>query len=77
LAFRRGVDVATRQGASLFALRSAVRLVHVAGGMGGTRDLLVGARGALPQVSGLAEVSDADGLIATMPNPVRESGHGQ
>ena len=74
LAFRKGVDVATRQGASLFALRSAVRLVHLAGGMGGTRDLLVGARGALPRVSGLADVSDADALIARVPNPARESG---
>jgi tetratricopeptide (TPR) repeat protein len=74
LAFRKGVDVATRQGASLFALRSAVRLVQLAGGMDGTRDLLVGARHALPQVSGLAEVSNADALIATVQDPARESG---
>jgi hypothetical protein len=65
LAFRKGVDVATRQGASLFALRSAVRLVRLAGGMDGTRDLLVVARGTLPRVSGLAEASVADALLAT------------
>jgi DNA-binding winged helix-turn-helix (wHTH) protein/predicted ATPase len=65
LAFRKGLDVATRQGASLFALRSAVRLVHLAGGTGGTRDLLVSARGGLPRVSRLAEALVADGLLAT------------
>ena len=74
VAFRKGVDVATRQGASLFGLRSALRLVHLAGGRDGTRDLLVDARGALPQVSGLAEVTVADAVIAKAPDPARESG---
>jgi DNA-binding winged helix-turn-helix (wHTH) protein len=74
LELRKGVDVATRQGASLFALRSAVRLVSLAGGMDGTLDLLIGARGRLPRVSGLAEALDADALIAMAPDPARESG---
>jgi predicted ATPase len=74
LAFRKGVDVATRQGASLFALRSAVRLVHLAGGLDGTRDLLLVARGTLPRDSGLAEASVADALLATAPDPARVSG---
>jgi DNA-binding winged helix-turn-helix (wHTH) protein/tetratricopeptide (TPR) repeat protein len=73
-AFRQGVDVATRQGASLFAVRSAVRLVHLAGGRDGNRDLLVAARGALPRISGLAEASEADALLAAAPNPARASG---
>ena len=64
LALRKAVDVATRQGASLFALRSAVRLVQVAGGVDGTRDLLVVARGTLPRTSGLPEASEADALLA-------------
>jgi tetratricopeptide (TPR) repeat protein len=62
-ALRKGVDVATRQGASLFALRSAVRLVHSAGGMGGNRDLLVAARGTVARDSGLAEAAEADALL--------------
>ena len=66
-ALRKAVDVATRQGASLFALRSAVRLVQVAGGLDGTRDLLVVARGTLPPTSGLPEASEADALLADAP----------
>jgi DNA-binding winged helix-turn-helix (wHTH) protein/tetratricopeptide (TPR) repeat protein len=62
-ALRKGVDIATRQGASLFALRSAVRLVHLAGGMDGNRDLLVAARGTVARNSGLAEAAEADALL--------------
>ena len=64
LALRKSVDVATRQGASLFALRSAVRLVRLVGAEEGTRDLLVAARGALPRTSGLPEAAEADALLA-------------
>jgi hypothetical protein len=37
----------------------------------GTRDLLVVARGALPRISSLAEASEADALLATVPDPAR------
>jgi hypothetical protein len=40
----------------------------------GARDLLVVARGTLPRTSGLAEASEADALLATAPDPARESG---
>jgi DNA-binding winged helix-turn-helix (wHTH) protein/tetratricopeptide (TPR) repeat protein len=73
VALRKAVDVATRQGASLFALRSAIRFVHVAGGVDGARDLLVVARGTLPRTSGLAEASEADALLAMAPSPTRAS----
>jgi tetratricopeptide (TPR) repeat protein len=74
IAFRKAVDVATRQGANLFALRAAIRLVRVAGSVDGTPDLLVRARGALPQDSGLDEASEADALLATAPRPALEAG---
>jgi DNA-binding winged helix-turn-helix (wHTH) protein/predicted ATPase len=61
-ALRKAVDVATRQGASLFAVRSAVRLVRVAGGVE-NRDLLVAARGMLARNSSLAEAAEADALL--------------
>ena len=64
-ALRTGVNVATRQGASLFALRSAVRLVEFDGGENGNRDLLVAVRSKLPRISGLVELSEADALLAT------------
>jgi predicted ATPase len=73
-AFRTGVDVATRQGANLFALRSALRLFDVADGADGARDLLIVARGTLPAVSTLAEASAADARLATAPNPARQDG---
>ena len=73
LALRKAVQVATRQGASLFALRSAVRLIHLSGGLDGTRDLLVAARTTLPRISSLAEASEADALLASAPDPARES----
>jgi len=60
LALRKSIAVATRQGASLFALRSAFRLVGVAGRGDGDRDLLIAARSALPAESRLAEASAAD-----------------
>ena len=63
-ALRKAVEVATRQGANLFALRSAVRLVQLAGGVDGTRDLLVVARGALPRASVVPEATEADALLA-------------
>jgi DNA-binding winged helix-turn-helix (wHTH) protein/tetratricopeptide (TPR) repeat protein len=72
LALRTAVDVATRQGASLFALRSAIRLVHLAGD--GARDLLIVARANLPRTSGLAEASEADALLARAPDPTHASG---
>ena len=62
-ALRKAVDVATRQGASLFALRSALRLVELADGADGARDLLVVARGTLPRTSVLPEASEADALL--------------
>jgi hypothetical protein len=74
MALRKGVDVATRQGATLFALRSAVRLVQLAGDVDGARDLLVAARAKLPRISGLTEASEADALLAKAPNPARASG---
>ena len=74
LALRKAVDVATRQGANLFALRSAVRLVQLTGGVEGARDLLTAARGALPPTSVLAEASEADALLATAPDPGRLAG---
>lgn len=74
LPLMKAVDVATRQGASLFALRSAVRLVHLSGGLNSARDLLIVARGRLPQSSGLAEAAEADALLARVPDPNRASG---
>jgi DNA-binding winged helix-turn-helix (wHTH) protein/tetratricopeptide (TPR) repeat protein len=73
-AFRKGVDVAIRQGASLFALRSAIRLVRLAGGVDGNRDLLAAAREKLPRVSRLTEASEADVLLAMAPGPTLEAG---
>ena len=64
-AFRNGVEVATHQGANLFALRSAIRLATLANGTDGTRELLVVARANLPTASDLAEASAADALLAT------------
>ena len=64
-AFRRGVEVATRQGANLFALRSAVRLTTLANGTNGTRQLLAVVRQSLPPSSDLAEATAADALLAT------------
>jgi hypothetical protein len=72
MALRKGVDVATRQGATLFALRSAVRLVQLAGDVDGARDLLVAARAKLPRISGLTEASEADALLATAPDLARK-----
>jgi predicted negative regulator of RcsB-dependent stress response len=63
-AFRRGVEVATRQGANLFALRAAVSLMTLAKGTGDTRELLSSVRQSLPPTSDLAEVSAADTLLA-------------
>jgi DNA-binding winged helix-turn-helix (wHTH) protein/tetratricopeptide (TPR) repeat protein len=63
-AFRKGVEVGTRQGANLFALRSAVRLTTVAKGTNGTRQLLAVVRQSLPLTSDLAEASAADALLA-------------
>jgi DNA-binding winged helix-turn-helix (wHTH) protein/tetratricopeptide (TPR) repeat protein len=66
---RKGVDVAAGQGAGLFALRAAVRLVQLTGGREGNLDLLGAARGAVPPDSGLAEASEADVLLATLGRP--------
>lgn len=63
-AFRRGVQVATSQGATLFALRSAVSLMTLANGTNETRELLAGVRQGLPPASALAEASAADALLA-------------
>jgi DNA-binding winged helix-turn-helix (wHTH) protein/tetratricopeptide (TPR) repeat protein len=68
-AFRKGVDVASRQGAALFALRSAVRLVRLAGDADGNRDLLAAAREQLSSDSRLPEASEADVLLALAPRP--------
>ena len=73
-AFRKAVDVATRQGASLFALRSAVRLAHLADGQDGARDLLVVARAALPRASSLTEALEADALLAAASDPAPRAG---
>lgn len=64
LALRKGVNVATRQGAGLFALRSANRLVRLAGDVDGNRDLLVAARATLPHDSTLPETTEADSLLS-------------
>ncbi len=73
-ALRKAVDVATRQGASLFAVRSAVRLVEVTGGGDGTRELLGVVRGALAPDSVLAEAMAADALLATPADRATTSG---
>ena len=62
-ALQKAVAVATRQGARLFALRAAVRLVQVAGRGEGNLDLLVAARAALPHTSSLTEAVGADSLL--------------
>jgi hypothetical protein len=62
-ALRKSVDVATRQGANLFALRSAIRLVAVTDGVDGARDLLAVTRGMLPADSSLAEALAADARL--------------
>ena len=64
MAFRKAVDVAAGQGASLFALRSAVRLATLTDGADSTRDVLRAKRALLPLDSGLAEVAAADALLA-------------
>jgi DNA-binding winged helix-turn-helix (wHTH) protein/tetratricopeptide (TPR) repeat protein len=63
-ALRTAVNVATSQGASLFALRAAVRLAGATGGHGGDRDLLIVARRALRGSPDLAETQGADMLLA-------------
>ena len=63
-ALRKAIAVATRQGANLFALRAAVRLVRLTDGADGTRDLLATARSAVPRTSGIPEASEADALLA-------------
>lgn len=71
-ALRTAVDVATRQGANLFALRAAVRLAGRTSGDGGDRDLLIAARRALRGSADLVETRRADVLLA-MPDD-RSSG---
>jgi DNA-binding winged helix-turn-helix (wHTH) protein/tetratricopeptide (TPR) repeat protein len=66
---RKAVDVASRQGASLFALRAANRLVHLTGGGNSDLDLLRAARAAASPNSSLAEALDADVLLATLAVP--------
>lgn len=63
-ALRTAVDVAASQGASLFALRAAVRLAGLTGGDHGDLDLLVAARGALRGSPDLSEAQRADMLLA-------------
>ena len=73
-ALRKAVHVATRQGANLFALRSAVRLAQVANGMRGARELLVAARSTLPRDAGLSEALEADALLTAAAAPTRKPG---
>jgi tetratricopeptide (TPR) repeat protein len=70
LALRKAVGVATRQGASLFALRAAIRLVELSGDVTDAGAMLVTARGALPRASSLAEAARADALLAAAPDLV-------
>ena len=63
-ALRRAVEVASQQGAGLFALRSAIRLATMASDVDQGRDLLAVTRGNLPPESQLPEALLADSLLA-------------